>query len=282
MTHHIFLSPHLDDVPLSCGGTLASLVDTQAEIKVITIFAGIPSPSDPVSDFANYQHQMWGNPQQAYHIRRAEDMTALAYFGLKPIWLDFFDCIYRGQPDEGKWYYNSDEDIFGLIHPAELDTVGPIVGTIAALIRSEEKPGGTIVYAPLTVGNHVDHQLTFLAALHLLRLGCKIYFYEEYPYADRDSAYLAKALNETTPTLLRKTTDFANKLAHPPKKSLWQSTIKRFSPSALELKIKAIAAYETQLEVLFGGEETMVQRVTGYAYQVGQGEPGERFWLLNL
>lgn len=282
MTQYIFLSPHLDDVPLSCGGTLASLVETQAKIKVITIFAGIPSPSDPVSDFANYQHQMWGNPQQAYHIRRAEDMVALAYFGLKPIWLDFFDCIYRGSPDEGKWYYNSDEDIFGLIHPAELDTVGPIVERIASIIRSEEEPGGTIVYAPLTVGKHVDHQLTFLVALHLLRWGCKIYFYEEYPYADRDPAFLTKALNETTPALVRKTMDLMNKLTPSPPKLLWQSMIKKFSPSALELKIKAIAAYKTQLEVLFGDQKTMVQRVTEYAYRVGQGEPGERFWFLNL
>ncbi len=282
MIQHVFLSPHLDDVPLSCGGTLAYLVEDQANIKVITIFAGIPSPTDPVSDFANYQHQMWGNPQQAYYARRAEDMAALAYFGLKPIWLDFFDCIYRGQPDEGEWYYNSDEDIFGFIHPAELDTVGPIVERIAAIIRSEEEPGETTVYAPLTVGNHVDHQLTFLAGLHLLRRGHKIYFYEEYPYVDRDPAFLAKALNETTPALLHRTTDFMNKFIPSPPKLVWQSMIKSFPPSALELKIKAIAAYKTQLEVLFGGEETMVQRVTEYAYRVGQGEPGERFWFLNL
>lgn len=282
MTQHVFLSPHLDDVSLSCGGTLAYLVETQAKIKVITIFAGIPSPTDPVSDFANYQHQMWGNPQQAYYARRAEDIAALAYFGLKPIWLDFFDCIYRGQPDEGKWYYNSDEDIFGLIHPAELDTVELIIERIEALTRSEEETGRTIIYAPLTVGNHVDHQLTFLAALHLMRLGYQIYFYEEYPYADRDPAYLTKALNETTPALWRKSMDFMNELTSSPPKLLWQSLIKRFPPAALELKIKAIAAYQTQLEVLFGGEETMVQRVTEYAYGVGQGEPGERFWFLNL
>ena len=282
MTQYIFLSPHLDDVPLSCGGMLAQLVIAQAKVKVITVFAGIPPLKDPISAFADYQHQLWGNPQQAYNTRRREDKTALAYFGLKPIWLDFFDCIYRGQPGQGNWYYNSDEDIFGPVYPAEFSAVGLIVEAVETITRVAEGTDGTIIYAPLTVGNHVDHQLTFLAALRLLESGAQVYFYEEYPYADRDLAHLTRALHETTPVLLGQTLDLAWKLAQREPGALWRSTLKTFSPLALELKIKAIAAYKTQLDVLFGGEEAMVQRVTAYARRVGCGEPGERFWALNL
>ncbi len=171
MNKYIFLSPHLDDVLLSCGGTLGQLVDAQAEVSVLTVFAGTPASADPISTFAQYQHQMWGNPQQAYLTRRAEDMVALAYFGLKPVWLDFLDCIYRGRPNQGLWYYNSDEDIFGPVHRAEFDSVRSIAGTIEKTILTIPIQGDktqTIIYGPLTVGHHVDHQLTFLVCLQLL------------------------------------------------------------------------------------------------------------------
>ena len=37
---HIFLSPHLDDVVYSCGGTLGVQVSTGLRPLVITVFAG--------------------------------------------------------------------------------------------------------------------------------------------------------------------------------------------------------------------------------------------------
>ena len=40
---HIFLSPHLDDVVYSCGGTLGVQVSTGIRPLVITVFAGVPS-----------------------------------------------------------------------------------------------------------------------------------------------------------------------------------------------------------------------------------------------
>jgi len=282
MTQHIFLSPHLDDVPLSCGGTLAQLVNEEIPVIVITIFAGVLPPDAPVSAFAGYQHQMWGDPQQAYQTRRVEDATALAYFGLKPIWLNFLDCIYRGQPDQGIWYYNSDDDIFGPLHEAEFDTVAPIIEQIKRVISAPEDHHQILIYAPLTVGNHVDHQLVYLAALHLLLEGYPVYFYEEFPYADRDPANLSKALNETTPALMGRMPHLVDRLTLREADPLWQNAIKSFSSAALARKIDAIAAYETQLDVLFGGKAAMTQRVKAYAEQVGQGELAERYWILNL
>ena len=282
MKQHIFLSPHLDDVVLSCGGLLADLSQAKAPIQTITLFAGIPNPDRPISPFAAYQHQMWGTPDLAYDTRRAEDAAALACFGLESTWLDYFDCIYRGEADQALWYYNSDDDIFGPLHPAEIALVQPLVEAILAAIQIKPVSTQTIIYAPLTVGNHVDHQLAFLAALKFLRQGYRVRFYEEYPYADRDPANLAKALTETTPTLLKQGPWSASLLkskAHP---ALWHSTTVSFSEHALALKIRAIAAYQTQLEVLFGGAEEMAQRVQAYAAQVGQGSLAERYWQLNL
>ena len=274
MSQHIFLSPHLDDVALSCGGTVARLVAEQAQVKVINIFAGSPDPAEPISEFAHYQHTMWGNPQSAYETRRAEDAAAMACFGLEPIWLDFLDCIYRGQPKENHWYYTSDPDIFGEVNPAEYESALTIVTTILDQVDSSSSQPN--FYAPLTVGHHVDHQLTFLTALHLQQRGNPVYFYEDYPYADRDERYLPEALETTTPTLLR-LVDYSSKAAG---HGRWQSEIMPFSAQQLEVKIRAIAAYATQLNVLFGGREAMAERVTAYAYHIGQNMPAERFWRL--
>ncbi|RME47453.1 MAG: hypothetical protein D6796_07665, partial [Caldilineae bacterium] len=117
MTRHIFLSPHLDDIPLSCGGLLAQLTRRRQPVTVITLFAGLPEADAPFSPFARQHHQRWGNLQIAYRTRRAEDEAALSLFGLRPVWLSFLDAIYRGQPDAGQWYYTTDETLFGSPHP---------------------------------------------------------------------------------------------------------------------------------------------------------------------
>ena len=274
---HIFLSPHLDDVVLSCGGTLAHLAELGARRRVITIFAGTPAPDTLFSAFATHQHTMWGTPQQAYHTRRDEDTAALGYFGLAAIWLDYFDCIYRGEPGSGHWYYHSDDDIFGAVHPADLDAVRPIVDSIRTALTLSQETSQITFYAPLTVGGHVDHQLTFLVALQFLAEGYEVQFYEEYPYADRDPVYVDRALNETALALMSRTwpEEYVSSA------QCWQNRIEYLSQDALELKIKAIAAYQTQLEVLFGGLEAMTHRMRSYALQVGQSKPAERFWILN-
>ena len=276
----IFLSPHLDDVPLSCGGTLAELVHSGNPIQVITIFAGTPNPAIPISEFAVYQHTMWGTPKQAYQVRRAEDAAALAHFGLTSTWLDFFDCIYRGQPEAGIWYYNADPDIFGAVYPTELALVDDIIAALTQVVTVPLTQ--TKIYAPLTVGTHVDHQLAFLVGATLLAQGAEVVFYEEYPYADRDPANVTKALTETTPALLQHLPAFSAKLVEDKLQELWAAQVQPISSTSLQCKIEAIMAYQTQLDVLFGGPEAMIERVTNYAQSISSGILAERFWQLTL
>lgn len=278
MSYHLFLSPHLDDVPLSCGGTLAQLINNRETVEVMTIFAGVLPAHRPISDFAAYQHQMWGDPEQAYETRRLEDKDALDTFDLKPIWLDFLDCIYRGNVEQRQWYYTSDEDIFGLLHPAEYQTIDPVFAAITQHISTLPDQPDMTIYGPLTVGRHVDHQLAFLVTLKFALAGYRVLFYEEFPYTDRDPQYLTTALQETTPALLKQ----IGLTPSTTKPEPWHSEIQLLTAQALARKIAAISAYQTQLEVLFGGKAAMIERVTAYANQVGQGEPAERFWQLTL
>ena len=263
MARHIFLSPHLDDVPLSCGGLLAQLTRRRQPVAVITLFAGLPGADAPLSPFAQSHHRRWGNLQAAYRIRRAEDEAALSTFGLKPIWLPFLDAIYRGQPDAGQWYYTADDELFGPLHPAEADLPARLAEALLPHLPAE-----AVLYAPLTVGNHVDHQLTARAALQLARRGHPLFFYEDYPYVQRRPADLERALQ----TLHRLSGDFAP----------WRERPVPLSEADLATKIRAIAAYASQMDILFGGAEAMAQHVTDYARRSGNGQPAERLWILHF
>src|SRR5258705_8534487 len=57
---HIYLSPHLDDAALSCGGAIARHANAGARVLVVTLCTAAPPPAGPFSDFANAVHQSWG------------------------------------------------------------------------------------------------------------------------------------------------------------------------------------------------------------------------------
>ncbi len=268
MTQHIFLSPHLDDAVLSCGGLLAQLTQQGQAVRVINIFAGIPPANRPLSTFARYQHRQWQKALSSFvtrhssfvQMRRAEDEAALAHFNARASYLNFPDCIYRGKAERGIWYYTADEDIFGPVHPAE-DRL-PLEIARALQSRIETPAEQTQLYAPLSVGNHVDHQLGFLAAVQLAGQGYPLSLYEDYPYAQRQPNDVNRVLQNCSQAL----------------SAPLQPGLSFLSEKHLSVKINAISAYASQLQVLFGGEEAMRQQVTAYARAVGEGQPAERLW----
>ncbi len=54
---YIYISPHLDDVPLSCGGTIVQQKTQGLNILIVTVFAGDPEP--PFSPFVQAFHRAW-------------------------------------------------------------------------------------------------------------------------------------------------------------------------------------------------------------------------------
>jgi LmbE family N-acetylglucosaminyl deacetylase len=251
---HVYLSPHLDDAVLSCGGLIHRQVVAGQRPLVVTIFAGTPPVDAELSDFARFLHERDRNPDLVA-ARLAEDQAALAVLGADYLRLAYPDCIYRGRPHAGEVYYPSGESLFGAVHPAE---AGLPVELAAALAELVPAGAGVTLYAPLTVGNHVDHQLTFAAARILAGQGWKVRFYEDYPYVEREEGALAAAL------AARGIGD-------------WQPVAYPLDEDDLAAKIEAIACYRTQVAVLFGGAEAMPGRVRAYAARVG----GERLGALQ-
>ncbi len=130
----LYLSPHLDDAALSCGGLIWEQAQSGEEVSLWTICAGDP-PSGPLSPFAESVHARWGTGREASAARRAEDIRSCAILGAAFHHLSIPDCIYRRSPKTGEVLYGSEETIFGPVHPEETLLVSKLARQISRLFK---------------------------------------------------------------------------------------------------------------------------------------------------
>jgi LmbE family N-acetylglucosaminyl deacetylase len=242
---HLYISPHLDDAILSCGGRIWQQAQAGERVLVVTIFAGAPAPDAPLSPFAQEMHARW-RLADAVAARREEDAAALTRLGAEGVYWPYVDCIYRRAPD-GRFLCASEQALFGKVHPAESALIAELADRLRALVW---KQGGTI-YAPLAVGCHVDHQVVRRAVEGL----AGVVYYEDYPYAARPGM-LTVALGA----------------------GRWQAELVSLSQEALEAKIAAIACYGSQFSSLdWADAAEMAAAVRAFAQQTGGDRPAERY-----
>jgi LmbE family N-acetylglucosaminyl deacetylase len=265
---HVFVSPHPDDIALSCGGLVASLRELGQNVTILTVYsgtggngllgdyqraalgfgnkaiwplteafrrdnlapdypievstaAGMPAwMADPdrleiTQERANTQaRQFWqraawtrsanisnvetddrpladsvggqGSYEEldfasadAMAIRKAEEERFAYLMEASVIFLDLPDAVYRG--------YDGDEQLLGEVRD---DDEAPHEVLRREILRLEPQ----MVYFPLGIGGHVDHQLCRDVGLALLSEGRRwvmpgpnfigrLSFYEDFPYA---------------------------------------------------------------------------------------------------
>lgn len=249
---HIYLSPHLDDAALSCGGSIARYTTAGAPVLVVNVCSGALPPDAYLSPFAQLLHERWGlTATEAVARRLHEDALALATLGADRLQLDLLDAIYR-MPE----HYRDDATLFGTV--ADDDPLAARVSDylVALAARYPE----AVFYAPLGVGHHVDHQAVYAAACRLPQHGARVAFYEDFPYVARAGA-LTQRLDE-----------LGGQASFTPVVTAIDDTLAR--------KIEAIEAYTSQLGVLFGDRLAMRQAVEAYAATVPADTAtcGERIW----
>jgi LmbE family N-acetylglucosaminyl deacetylase len=261
---HIYLAPHLDDVVLSCGGIIAQQTAAGETVLIITIFAGTPDLSR-LSPLAQKLHARWGNVAAPYTTRRAEDREAIQRLGGHFLHLGFHEAIYRFDA-QGTPYYNKLEALFSQLHPADEALIDRLETALRPLICGLDS---TTLYMPLTAGRHVDHQTVNRATMRLLNppeTAPSIWFYEDFPYV----AGFGIAQESDTITAALNRYSYAE----------WQSQVIAIDPHP---KIEAIACYRSQVQALFGDEQTMIQAVCNYAASLSTDHPyAERFWKPHL
>jgi LmbE family N-acetylglucosaminyl deacetylase len=177
---HLFLSPHYDDIALSAGATVRRLADLGRHPETLIVFGSEPDPDIDLSPFASAMHRGWGlATSEVIARRRAEEDHASRAIGATVRLLPFHDAIYRGH------HYLSDDDLFSTPAPAEANLPDKIISSLGF---ADAPTDTTRIYAPLGIGNHVDHQLVFNAAASLVEAGWDVWFYEDVPYALREGA----------------------------------------------------------------------------------------------
>src|SRR5690348_5097862 len=92
----IFLSPHFDDVALSCGGMVAMASAEGERVLVVTVCAGLP-PREARSALTDKVHRARGFADGTTYVtaRREEDRAAATILGARVEWGRSLDAIYR-------------------------------------------------------------------------------------------------------------------------------------------------------------------------------------------
>jgi len=201
---------------------------------------------------------------EAMALRRLEDERYTYFAEASIIFLDLPDAVFRG--------YEGDEELLGA--PRD-DDPAPSEILRREIIRLEPQ----VVYFPLAVGNHVDHQLCRETGMALLNEGRRwimpgpewagrVAFYEDFPYAWWRNFSGIEDLPEGSLDALPPDVLLTPKFAE--------------ISDQLERKITGIGLYASQLDRLFGGEAPMAAAVRRHAASVaaagGIGGAAERYW----
>lgn len=234
----IYLSPHLDDAALSCGGLIWQQVQAGQQVQVWTICAGEP-PSGALSVFAQVLHKRWGlKPECAVAERRREDLRAMQILGAKIQHLSFPDAVYRRHPKTNEVLYESWETVIGGMAPGDEHLLQRVVVELSKLL-----PQNAALIAPLTLGNHVDHVLTRVAAEQLPR---PVSFYLDFPYVEKAAGEIPSLVPQG-----------------------FQRTLHPVSELGLTAWQDGVAAYRSQLSTFWSSEMEMRQAIARHNQQYG-------------
>ena len=229
----IFVSPHLDDAALSCGGAIAHLVGGGASVTVVTVFTADPPAGQPLSTLAHRAHASWELGDRPFAARRDEDLAAMQLLGAHAEHLGLLDAIYR-RSASGEALYSDP-----LVSPAAEDAERFLPRLVAAIEASALGASPlTRVFCPAATGGHVDHTLARQAAEQVVDAE-RIVYYSEYPYSARPGVSAgvpsdAAAFSLHTLTL---------------------------TADELDARIEAVASYASQLRGLFPSQAERLREI---------------------
>jgi LmbE family N-acetylglucosaminyl deacetylase len=248
---HLFLSPHLDDIALSCAGLVSQLTRAGERVTIATVCTADTPVGVELSASAKHVHWEWQlGDDNPYAARRAEDLAVCARLGAEPLHLGFRDAVYRYDAAGQPMYVTN--FIGGAVTAHDWRM---LYFALAARLRVICRDAH-VVYCPLAIGGHVDHVLVRSAA-ELAAPAAGLTYYEDYPYAQKvgqgDPAVRAE-LGRITRGLAPRTV--------------------ALSDADVAARIAAIGLYPSQQFALFEDASTMPAKVRDYVAQAG----GERYW----
>lgn len=234
---NLFISPHLDDVALSCGGFIHRLTAAGEVVVIVTVATADIPLGVPLSRGAQWRHMVWRLNDSPFAVRCREDAAAGMILKAQYIHLGLLDAIYRCDENRKPLYNNIIRHI--PVHPNDWTNYEPIVRNKIQETLSGWEGAKVRVFCPLAIGENVDHIIVRIAVENVCELN-KLIYYEDYPYVAR--------LDDFQPQIKL---DFSTKN--------WHSTTLELTDVEIEARITATACYISQIPILFPSELQYLQ-----------------------
>lgn len=249
----VFLSPHLDDVVLSCGDLLLKEKEAGKNVCVLNIFSGIFRGED-IPLLAKKFHERWNHQNEVVEMRLMEDDKALQYLGVRKNQLGYLDCIYR-KDTKGRDRVISEEEIFNADIGKDQELILALTKELRAWVLKENVK---VIYAPLGIGGHIDHHIVRNCVCNLNMESVTIIFYEDVPYVMRqeEDAWRKNLTKALHPLLI-------------PIKETWH-----------QKKIEAIRLYASQIFALWKDEKDFLETMVRHNQREG-GLRAIRLWTMK-
>ena len=178
MVKHIYLSPHSDDVALSCGGQIIANPGRKNDVIVLNIFTSAHERLSQGSEETGSKLFDSLNSD-----RTTEDQLAWDSIGVSAHYLNLPESLLRGRFP------------FSLLSNMEERELSRDI--VSALTKYKQEYPSASFYFPAGFGGHVDHLACRAAGFELLHDGIldNIILYEDIPYSwlkfIRDQSYKA-------------------------------------------------------------------------------------------
>lgn len=169
----VILSPHLDDVALSCSDHI-TLWKSNFSVTVFTIFSSFDSKC-----IANYSNSIISKLKLTANeyelLRKKEDAAFLNKIGLKQYVLNFVDGGFRSHKQSP--LYRTPADLFsGKIAYQDRQIKNKLKIILSRLDKYADR-----VVIPAAIGSHADHIIVKEAAEETIA-STKIVYFCDYPY----------------------------------------------------------------------------------------------------
>ncbi|MEN6435491.1 MAG: PIG-L family deacetylase [Anaerolineaceae bacterium] len=241
MAEWIYVSPHLDDAILSCGGMIWQQTQLGDHVEIWTVCAK-ENPYPELSPYAQALHDRWGTGDETVSIRRGEDKAACLISGAAFSHYSFYDCIYR-RDDDGNPVVTCDIE---LVIPPENWELNEAKHILKPML--EKIPSTANIVGPLTMGGHRDHRLVRMLLEDTFP---SIYYFADFPYIVQYDLDIAQWTEEM--------------------KVASQVSI---SPEGLQAWQNAISCYASQISSFWKDDQDMRKNLKAY-WLTGE---GSRLW----
>ncbi|HLO18834.1 MAG TPA: PIG-L family deacetylase [Anaerolineales bacterium] len=272
---YIFISPHLDDAVLSCGGYIHHLTSLGKRVVITTVVTADDKSGLPRSWLAQRNLRKWGNQAEIFAVRCLEDIAAAKRLGAEVVHLGFLDCIYRHDTNQQPLYR---KNVIGVpIHPDDWQVLAPTLAEALKALFERYVEQKLLIFCPLAIGKHVDHILVRQVVESLISSQQRLY-YEDFPYAFSMKAFEPQ-LEDFRPLKIDLTPDDIK--ARLEASACYRSQIPGLFPSRFEI-IWEIASSRLPLLGQFlqirTDKKKSIERMNQFTQLCVQERGGERYW----